>query len=218
MDRIEQAQKTIKPAIDRAIEKYIADRKEKVPRFVQTHFSFAGALRLNRKAFGTDLLKAPANLFWAVPYAALSLSAALSKRAGCAKMSALVRKLPSGFETRVQKEVKWLIYTELLEIPFEQKARKSNHDALLAQIIKQRAIADLLTPELAKIHAKSQDPKFRATKSGSTISPGCSTCLTCCAPLQEQWQCSTSPPTVLFDTDARTRLTRFSGFCNPKIF
>jgi hypothetical protein len=69
-------------------------------------------------------------------------------------MSELVRKLPAGFDTRVQKEVKWLIYTELLEIPFERKKRKSSHDALLVQIINQRQISDLFTPELAKIHAK----------------------------------------------------------------
>jgi hypothetical protein len=161
MSEIKQSQIPIQPAVDRAIEIYIADRKEKVPGFVQTHFSIAGAFRLNRKALGTDLLKAPANLLWAVPYAGLSLSSALLKRVGYAKMSELVRKLPAGFDTRVQKEVKWLIYTELLEIPFEQKERKSSHDALLAQIINQQEISDLFTPELEEIHAKSRDPKFR---------------------------------------------------------
>jgi hypothetical protein len=161
MSEIEPSQIPIQPAIDRAIEIYITERKEKVPGFVQTNFSIAGAFRLNRKALGTDLLKAPANLLWAVPYAGLSAAAALSKWARYAKISELVRKLPAGFDTRVQKEVRWLIYTELLEIPFEQKGRKYSHDALLAQIINQKEIADLFTPELAEIHAKSRDPKFR---------------------------------------------------------
>jgi hypothetical protein len=43
---------------------------------MQSHFSIAVAFGLNRKALGIDLLKAPVNLFWTVPYAGSSLSAA----------------------------------------------------------------------------------------------------------------------------------------------
>ena len=46
-------------AVNRAINLYIQSRKEKVPDFTKRFFSLKGALRLNKKAFGTDLYKSP---------------------------------------------------------------------------------------------------------------------------------------------------------------
>jgi hypothetical protein len=100
-------------------------------------------------------------VLWSVPYPGLNLSAALLKRLGYAKMAELLAKLPVGLDTRVQKEIKWLIYTELLEIPFEQEGNKSTRDALLAEIINQQEISDLFSNELSKIYTGSKNPRFR---------------------------------------------------------
>jgi hypothetical protein len=40
----------VETAVDKAIQKYVDSRKDKIPGFVKKHFSFPGALALNRKA------------------------------------------------------------------------------------------------------------------------------------------------------------------------
>ena len=148
-------------AVERAIGVYITSRTEKVPDFVKEHFSFKGAVRLNRKAFGSDLYKVPLNVAWAIPYLTLRGSSSLLKRIGLEKFPSQVERLPVGFETKVQKEINWLIFTELLEIPYTQGKRKSEKDALLEEILNQPEISSLFIGELSKIYSKSKDPRFR---------------------------------------------------------
>jgi hypothetical protein len=149
-------------AVDGAIRKYIKVRKEKVPHFVKTYFSIRGALGLNRQALGADLYKAPVNVIWALPYTGLRASSSLLKKMGFEKIPAYVERLPVGFETKVQKEVNWLIFTELLEIPYAQGKRQSKKDALLEEILNQPEISSLFSSELSKIYSKSKNPKFRS--------------------------------------------------------
>jgi hypothetical protein len=148
-------------AVERAIGAYIKSRTEKVPDFVKEHFSFRGAVRLNRKAFGSDLYKVPLNVAWAIPYLTLRGSSSLLKRIGLEKFPSHVERLPVGFETKVQKEINWLIFKELLEIPYAQGKRKSKKDALLEEILNQPEISSLFIGELSKIYSKSKDPRFR---------------------------------------------------------
>jgi hypothetical protein len=148
-------------AVERAIGAYVKSRKEKVPGFVKGHFSFKGAIRLNRKAFGSDLYKVPLNVAWTIPYITLRASSSLMKRMGLKKVPTHVERLPVGFETKVQKEINWLIFTELLEIPYTQGKRRSEKDALLEKILNQPEISSLFIGELSKIYSKSKDPRFR---------------------------------------------------------
>lgn len=148
-------------AINRAIDRYIEARRAKIAEFVNKYFSIKGALKLHRKALSSDLYKSPINIFWALPYTGLKATASLLKKTGNKKIPRLFEKLPRGFETNVQKEVKWLIYTELLEIPFQQGKRQSNKDALLEEILNQPEITTLFVEELALINEKSKNPDFR---------------------------------------------------------
>ncbi len=75
----------------------------------------------------------------------------------------LIDKIPPGFETRVQKEIKLLIFTELLEISYSQPGGTSYKDVLLAEIMEQPHIGPLFTGELAKIHSYSKNPGYRLT-------------------------------------------------------
>ena len=149
-------------AFDRAIAAYIRSRKEKVPAFVARYFSFKGALQLNKKAFGADLCKVPLNVAWSVPYLGMKVSAALLKKLGLDKIPGRIDRIPPGFETRVQKEINWLIFTDLLELPYSQKGRTSHKDALLTGILDQPRIAALFAEELAKIYSKSKNPRYKA--------------------------------------------------------
>ena len=149
-------------AVNRAVGTYIKARKEKVPYFVKKIFSLRGALGLNRKALGADLYKAPINVMWALPYTGLRASSSLLKKMGFEKFPSYVGRLPVGFETKVQKEINWLIFTELLEIPYAQKKRKSNKDAMLEEILNQPEISSLFSSELSEIYSKSRNPRFRS--------------------------------------------------------
>lgn len=163
MNQTVQNRANYKPdlVVERAIGSYIKSRREKVPDFVRQHFSFKGAVRLNRKAFGSDLYKVPLNVAWTIPYLTLRGSSLLLKRMGLEKFPSHVERLPVGFETKVQKEINWLIFTELLEIPYAQGKRKSEKDALLEAVLNQPEISSLFIGELSKIYSKSKDPRFR---------------------------------------------------------
>jgi hypothetical protein len=156
-------------AVDRAIGKYITSRKEKVPSFVKTHFSIKGALGLNRKALGADLYKAPLNVIWALPYTGLRAAAPLFKKMGFIKIQSTIERLPVGFETRIQKEIFWLIFTELLEIPCEQGKRRSNKDALLEQVLNEPEISLLISNAVSNIYPKLKNPGFRSALEKSLL-------------------------------------------------
>jgi len=115
MDILDRGDKFL-PAYDAAIANYIRSRKEKVPPFVRKYFSFKGALGLNKHAFGADLYKVPLNVAWSVPFLGIKTSSALLKRLGMINIPRRIDNIPPGFETRVQKEINWLIFTDLLDL------------------------------------------------------------------------------------------------------
>ena len=91
--------------VDRALRGYFADRRARIDGFVDRHFTFNGSLKVHRRALGSDLLKAPANVLLAVPNVLVKLggAAALGLRARVAGRWLLTRRLL--FETDVGREV-----------------------------------------------------------------------------------------------------------------
>ncbi len=159
----EKQRRIVTAAVNSGIDRYIASRKAKVPEFVDQHFSFKGALQLHRKALGSDLIKAPLNLFWLVPLTITKIASHLSEKIGQKQIAKFLKRLPPGWETDVQKEINWLIYTELLELPYRQGNRESTKDALLEAILSDPALNEILADYLDKIKQKSADPNFRQT-------------------------------------------------------
>ncbi len=152
---------TVEKAVAVGIENYILSRKEKVPEFVDDHFSFDGALKLHKKAIGKDLYRAPLNILWMVPLTVAKACSFLSKKVGANKVSGILGRVPPGFQTEVQKEVNWLIYNELLELPYQQGSRESSKDALLEEILNVPEISDIIGEILSEISSKSEAPGFR---------------------------------------------------------
>ncbi|MGR9116289.1 MAG: DUF6635 family protein [Gammaproteobacteria bacterium] len=148
-------------AVNAGIETYIDARKAKVPTFVANHFSFQGALKLHRKALGKNLYKAPLNILWLTPLAISKVCSWLLNKAGAGETAQRIDNLPSGFQTDVQKEINWLIYTELLELPYQQETRTSTKDALLEAILQDSELAGVIDAYLTEIHNKSTNPAFR---------------------------------------------------------
>jgi hypothetical protein len=151
----------IETALDRAIRKYIDSRRKKIPEFVKTHFSISGAVKINKKALGKDLIKAPVNLAWALPYTAIQVTSVVLKKIGLKKIDKLIEKVPIGFKTSVQEEINRLIYTELLELPYKKDNGKDVNDALLAEILDQPEIKCLFQVELDLILTQSQQEGFK---------------------------------------------------------
>ena len=160
-NNLKERQSIVRQAVEEGVSRYIEARKAKVPTFVAEHFSFKGALRLHKKALGKDLYKGPLNILWSVPFIISRVIASTLGRLGQKRWSKKLDKLPKGFQTDVQKEVSWLIYTELLEIPYVQGHRISHKDALLSEILSDNTLSDWMTQWLAKIHDHSKDPAFR---------------------------------------------------------
>lgn len=158
----EQGQLILK-AVNAGIKNYIQARKAKVPAFVEKYFSFKGALKLHRKALGKDLYRAPLNILWLVPLAIVKVCSLILNKTGAGKIALRLDALPAGFQTDVQQEINWLIYTELLELPYQQDSRTSAKDALLTAILQDSELARIIDRYLIQIHKKSTAPEFRQT-------------------------------------------------------
>ena len=137
--------------VEDAARRYVAHRHERVEAFCARHFSVKGAWRINRKAWGHDLWRAPANALWAIPYLLSHAAAGAAQGLGWTRTADRLGKLPPGFKTAVASELEWLIYTELLELPLAQPDRTSLRDALLETILAHEGVAGLLLPELREL-------------------------------------------------------------------
>ena len=134
-----------------AIERYLIETRARIVPFVDTHFSFRGALALHRRAIGWDLLRAPVNVMLALPQVLLLLGAGLARWAGWQRAADWLGKRQILLATDVAREIDWIVYTELLRTPYRQGPRESARDVL----------ADLVLGD-PRIEAASRDVFERA--------------------------------------------------------
>ncbi|MDH3690505.1 MAG: hypothetical protein OEU36_13585 [Gammaproteobacteria bacterium] len=153
-------QSVVERAIRDGARAYFAARRERIPDFVKQHFSGSAAMRLNRRALGWDLLRGPANLMWAAPYLLGRIVAAALRRLGWPKAAGVLDRLPVGFPTCVQREVEWLVYSQLLELPINQLGRQCRENALMQAIVSQPELATLLESYVTRINERASDPSF----------------------------------------------------------
>jgi hypothetical protein len=148
--------------VDQGIDAYVTSRRAKIPGFIDRHFSFRGALALHRKTFGRDVYKYPINLVWGVPVVLVHGTAELLAKAGAHRPAQWLHRLPRGLPTALHQELQWLLYTELLELPYAQEGRASHRDALLEHILAEPRIAALCDEYLRTLHSVADRPGFRA--------------------------------------------------------
>lgn len=160
-DPILSLQPQIEALLAGAARRYVASRRERVEPFCARHFSLKHAWRLHRRALGHDLWKSPVNALWAGPYFLSQGASAVSGKLGLKAVSRRLSQLPPGFQTAVMREVEWLIYTELLELPIDQGHRRSDRDALFDTLMADEGIAALLLPDLLELDACSQQGQAR---------------------------------------------------------
>ncbi|CAL1239544.1 DUF6635 family protein [Candidatus Methylocalor cossyra] len=155
-------QTAVQAAVQRGIESYIEACRARIPAFVEQHFSLRGALALHRHTFGRDFYKHPVNFLWGLPAVLVRGAGSLLGMAGARKTAAWLDKLPAGIPTQLQRDLEWLIYTELLQLPYAKDGRESRRDALLETILAEPEIAALCQPSLEALHRHAHTPGFRA--------------------------------------------------------
>jgi hypothetical protein len=157
-----ELQPTLQQAVEHGMEAYITSRRASIPGFIDRHFAFRGALALHRKTFGRDVYKHPVNLLWGLPVALVKGAADLLDKAGATRTAQWLHRMPRGMPTVLHKELQWLLYTELLELPYVQEDRVSHRDALMEHILAEPGIAALCDAYMTQLHSVADRPAFRA--------------------------------------------------------
>ena len=152
----------LQQAVEQGMETYITSRRARIPVFIDRHFAFRGALALHRKTFGKDFYKYPVNLVWGLPVALGTGAAVLLAKAGAPRPAHWLQRLPRGMSMALHQELHWLIYTELLELPYAQASRAAHRDALLEHMLADSQIAALCDEYVLTLHSVAERPAFRA--------------------------------------------------------
>jgi hypothetical protein len=145
-----------------AVRRYADERRARVEVFVDRHFTVRGSLRIHAKAVGWDVLRAPLNLALAVPHLATRAAAAGARRAGWTKAAGRLDALRFLVPSDVAREVEWLVFTELLELPHADGDRRARRDALAEAILSDPRVSGPLLAMLQAVGRRSLDPAFRA--------------------------------------------------------
>lgn len=130
--------------LDDAITRHFAKVRARIPAFVERHFGWQGAWKLNRKGLGRDLYRAPLNAALILPHTGLRLVAMLAEKRGDAGTADWLRSRDLFLRTDVAREIEWLIWTELLELPYSDSPRTSRRDALAREMLADIRLASRL--------------------------------------------------------------------------
>ena len=90
-------------------------------------------------------------------------AADLLAKAGAHRTAQWLHRLPRGMSTALHQELHWLLYTELLELPYVQEGRASHRDALLEHILAEPRIAARCDAYVTQLHRVAERPDIRAT-------------------------------------------------------
>lgn len=121
--------------LDDAIHRHFEKVRRRVPAFVRRHFGWSGAWRINRKGLGRDLYRAPLNAALVLPHVSLRAIAGGLSYAGRDQSAEWLRSRDLFLKTDVAREIEWLIWTELFELPYRDGDRISTKDALAEEIL-----------------------------------------------------------------------------------
>lgn len=151
----------VEQAVERAVARYMAARERRVESFVARHFSFRGSLRLHAHALGWDLVRVPLNIIWSVPRFLLYLLGLVARLCGLTAIARALNRVPAGLTTNLDRQVGWLIVTDLLELPHRIGSQESTRDALMEEILGDPAVESLIDAKLQAVSSRQGDPGFR---------------------------------------------------------
>lgn len=165
-DRTEAETKAIiQQAIANGSDRYIQGCESRIDDFVSRHYSFRGALRIHSHALGWDIVRVPINIIWSVVYLALAVLGFLAGLARLRRLQTWLRRVPPGLVTDMDRQISWLVVTELLQLPYQRGTQASHRDTLMEEIVKDPALQHLLNDKLdaaqGPFKGPSHDPDFR---------------------------------------------------------
>lgn len=149
-------------AFREAAKRYIADRRAAVRPFVNEHFGIRGSVRLHRAAVGRDIVRAPVNLALALPNIAAKLGGAGVRRWRKGSVPNWLDGRDLFVRTDVDREIEWLVHTELLQLPFRQGDRVSDRDALAEAIVAHPDVVEAVNAAVEIIDSPTRDPEIAA--------------------------------------------------------
>jgi Family of unknown function (DUF6635) len=147
--------------LDRAITRYIAKRRERIPGFIDSHFGLRGSLRLHRRAVGWDIVRAPTNVVLAVPALGTAALSGALRKSGARRPADWLARRRLLLKTDVAREIEWLLHAEFLELPFADGERQFERDALAEEIVADPMIERALAQALAMLGRHADEPGFR---------------------------------------------------------
>lgn len=161
-DPTPEDQALVRSVVADSIERYLASRRTRIKPFVDRHFTLAGSLKTHRYAVGLDMLRAPYNVGAGVATALKSVTAAGLRMAGAKQAGRALARRNLFLQTRVGKELEWLVYTDLLELPYQQDSRVFERDALLETILSDPRVEARVKEMLAAVGEHLDESDFRA--------------------------------------------------------
>lgn len=149
-------------AITAGAESYVREREIRIGEFVRRHYSFRGALKIHSHALGWDVVRVPFNIIWSFANIFLALLGCIAGLVRLKKLQDWIKKIPPGLKTDMDRQISWLIVTDLLELPYQQGQKVSDKDALMTEILKNPELQSLLNEVLASFSEPAKSPEFRA--------------------------------------------------------
>ncbi len=156
----------LQEAIDAGISAYFNGCRRRVPGFVHDHFALPGAWHTNRRAWGWDLIRAPLNLLWAPVYILSQVFAWLCSRLRLGPPARLLRRVPSGMQTRVQAYLMARTHSHVLQ---GTDGRQPLRAAIAQSILSRESLDDLSAGQERQLQAALMDalPQYALTRTAS---------------------------------------------------
>jgi hypothetical protein len=126
---------------------YIDTCRQRIPEFVGANYAGRGAIGLNCRAFGTDVLVAPFNFLMGFPNFVLQLLAAILDFFGARRTAQRLAQSHLGLPTKVQKTLTAKLLAELLELPQEPEEA--------SDLVRQRLAAAAREPVRIYVQARN---------------------------------------------------------------
>jgi len=140
----DQQTATVILGLEECLEQYIAECRSRVDGFVDRHFSLQETIALPKQSLVSDVLCHPINALWSIPSLFLKKLIEVPMKLGWRSGADLITLVPTGLKTRYQKEIEWLIATELLEWPCTMGDRRASTNGLLERIKRHKQVGPLL--------------------------------------------------------------------------
>jgi len=144
-----------------AVRRWAEGCRERIPLFVDSTFRLRSSLRLHRRAFGWDLVRAPVNVAMAAPNLALHLAATAARARGREPLARWLEDRQVMLGSDVAREIEWRLFDDLLRLPYSQGDRQRTDDALAELMLADPRLELPMRAVLAEIGRRADEPAMR---------------------------------------------------------